>query len=128
VGSVDSSNGATVSSVIDLNCVIPATRNDHVWVSLVEFTTEDSIRVSWKLSELLHSESKGLGRFVVYADLVVLATAGQQSTIWVEVHTVNMIVFVLDLLMQTLARGCVPMSNCAISRSSNQNVSRLKGS
>lgn len=72
--SVDTCNGATVSGVVNLDCVVPATRYDLVLIRWVEFNTEDAVRMPRLISKTFHGESQRLCSLIVDSDLEVTSS------------------------------------------------------
>lgn len=114
MGSKDGVDGATVSRVVDLHRVVPASRHNHIRVLLVELYAENSIRMPTLLISLLHLECKLLGRLIINMNVQVAASQRQQGAILIEVHSVDVVLRVrLNLVEQFSARS-VPVAKRAI--------------
>lgn len=125
VGSINCANWATVPQVINLNRVVPSPRYNHVWLLFVELHTKYSVRVTRQLRQFLHLKRQRFCRLVVHLDFVIFTRYSEQSSICVEVHTVDVVIGIFNLLMQTFPTRCVPMSDRTISWPSHQDIGGL---
>ena len=124
--SIDRVHWSTIAHIVHKDIVVPASRDQHVLITLVKLNAEDSIAVANELALFLHLESQRLSRLIVDSDMAISASHSEQGTIKSEVKSVQVVLRVLTSLVQTLARCSVPMLEGAISLGSNQNIGCLE--
>ena len=96
-------NWSTIAHIVHKDIVVPAARDQHVLIALVKLNAEDSISVTDELALFFHLESQRLSRLIVDSDMAISASHSEQGAIKSEVKSVQVVLWVLASLVQTLA-------------------------
>lgn len=64
----------TVSEIVNLNCIIPSSTYNHIWIDWGKLCTENSVWVSRHFSSRLHFEGKWLCSFIENLNMTVFTT------------------------------------------------------
>jgi len=114
--------GASISQVINLDCIVPSSRHNHVRVYFVKLSTENSIGVTNLFISFFHFECELFSGLVVDMNVFITACNCKHSTVCIEVHCVNVIFRIGLYLMKQLAWRYMPMSKSTISSRSDKYI------
>lgn len=78
VRAIDACYWSTLSDVVDLKRIVPATRADDVAIERIELESKHSVGVAWEVIAILfHFDDECLGLFVVKANEFIFSHSSQ---------------------------------------------------